>query len=333
MRVMVTGGAGYVGSHVAAALAESGHAVTIFDNLSEGHIEAIRELDLPLIQGDLLNPEDLALALDQTKAEAAVHMAARCLVGESVEHPDLYWRVNVTGSLNLLEAMGRAGAELLVFSSSAAVYGQPDGEVIEETAPTEPVNPYGQTKLVFERALADFAAAGRIRYMALRYFNAAGAHSGGAIGEDHSPETHLIPNILGSRPDGAGLKIFGTDYDTPDGTAVRDYVHVQDLARAHVLALEALARGGGSAAVNLGTGEGSSVLQVLEAARRLAGRELPAEEAPRRAGDPARLVASNRLAGKLLGWAPERGLDEIISSAWRWHSEHPLGYNGARDKG
>jgi UDP-glucose 4-epimerase len=317
-----------VGSHVCAALKEAGHQVAVFDDLSEGHRGAVDALDLQLVEGDILSAEDLDRAFERTAAEAVVHMAARCLVGESVENPALYWRVNVVGSLSLAEAMARAGAKVLVFSSSAAVYGQPDADVIEESAPTEPCNPYGRTKLVFEQALRDMAAAGALRYAALRYFNAAGAHSSGLIGEDHPVETHLIPNVLRAALDGGKqLKIFGTDYPTPDGTAVRDYVHVEDLARAHVLALERLADGAPSGAYNLGTGEGSSVKQVLDAASRITGREIPAEEAPRREGDPARLVASNSLAHNDLGWVPERDLDLTISSAWHWHSKYPSGYN------
>jgi UDP-glucose-4-epimerase GalE len=317
-----------VGSHVCAALKEAGHQVAILDDLSEGHREAAAALDLPLIEGDILSGEDLDLAFGQTAAEAVVHMAAKCLVGESVERPAMYWRVNVAGSLMLAEAMARADAGVLVFSSSAAVYGQPEVEVIEEDAPTEPCNPYGRTKLVFEQALGEMAAAGALRYAALRYFNAAGAHSSGLIGEDHPVETHLIPNVLRVALDGGrSLKIFGADYPTPDGTAVRDYVHVEDLARAHVLALERLADGAPSGTYNLGTGRGSSVRQVLEAAAKITGRDIPAEEAPRREGDPARLVASNSLAGNDLGWNPQRDLDLIISSAWHWHSKYPSGYN------
>ena len=327
MRVLVTGGAGYVGSHVSAALLEAGHRVTAFDDLSEGHPEAAEALGVPLLKGSILSAADLDAALGRSRAEAAVHMAARCLVGESVENPGLYWRVNVIGSLTLAEALERAGVRMLVFSSSAAVYGQPDGGIIEETARTEPCNPYGRTKLVFEQALADLAAAGRLRYVALRYFNAAGAHASGRIGEDHPVETHLVPNVLkAALGSGKPLKIFGTDYPTPDGTAVRDYVHVEDLARAHVLALERLAGGAPGGRYNLGTGRGSSVREVLAAARRVTGREFPAEECPRRAGDPARLVASHDLAGRKFGWSPQRSLDDILESAWRWHTTHPRGY-------
>jgi len=371
MRVLVTGGAGYVGSHVAWALAESGHAVTVFDDLSEGHRAAAGKL--PLIQGDILSAEDLGRAFKRTGAEAVVHMAAKCLVEESVRQPALYWRANVVGGLRVLAAMQRAGAGLMVFSSSAAVYGQPDRELIDERAPREPCNPYGRTKLVFEQALADHAAvagcqlpvasnrqppsgsrlkarAARAacrpdegsrpgatdgvqghwpcRFVALRYFNAAGAHASGQIGEDHPVETHLVPNLLKAALSGGAepLKIFGTDYPTPDGTAVRDYVHVEDLARAHVLALEYLAGGGGSFAANLGTGRGSSIREVLAAARQVTGRDFPAKEAPRRAGDPARLVASNALAREKLGWEPRRSLQDVIASAWKWHSEHPAGF-------
>jgi UDP-glucose 4-epimerase len=328
VKVLVTGGAGYVGSHVCAALKTTGHQVWVFDDLSEGHREAVEALGIPLITGSLLSESDLDRAFGETGAEAVVHMAAKCLVGESVEQPALYWRVNVIGSLMLAEAMIRAGAKSIVFSSSAATYGQPDVEIIDETAPTRPCNPYGRTKLVFEQALADMSAAGQLRYAALRYFNAAGAHASGTIGEDHPVETHLIPNILkaataGSEP----LKIFGSDYPTPDGTAVRDYVHVDDLARAHLLALERLQLGAESRSYNLGTGHGNSVQQVIETAREITGLEIPAEEAPRRPGDPAWLVASNALAHSDLGWSPELDLKAVISSAWHWHSKHPSGYN------
>jgi UDP-glucose 4-epimerase len=326
MKVLVTGGAGYVGSHVARALRESGHEVAVFDNLSEGHRRAAR--GCVFLKGDLLNARSLDRGLAKFPAEAVVHMAAKCLVGESVEKPGYYWQQNVVGSLALLEAMGRAGVKLIVFSSSAAVYGQPDRELIDEAAPKAPCNPYGTTKLVFEHALADHSAGGLLRYAALRYFNAAGAHSSGKIGEDHPVETHLIPNLLTAALSGGAkpLKIFGTDYPTPDGTAVRDYVHVEDLARAHVKALEYLAGGGASIAMNLGTGRGSSILEVLAAAKKVTGRDFPTENSPRRAGDPARLVASNALAGEKLGWKPERSLEDIIASAWKWHSKHPQGY-------
>ncbi len=328
MKVLVTGGAGYVGSHVCAALKAAGHEVWVFDDLSEGHREAADALSLPLITGNILSESDLDRAFSESGAEATVHMAAKCLVGESVEKPEFYWRVNVIGSLMLAEAMARAGAELIVFSSSAATYGQIDVEVIEETAPTRPCNPYGRTKLVFEQALADMSAAGQLRYAALRYFNAAGAHASGTIGEDHPVETHLIPNILKAATGGGKpLKIFGTDYPTPDGTAVRDYVHVDDLARAHLLALEQLRLGAESKSYNLGTGQGNSVKQVIETAREVTGMEIPAEDAPRRPGDPARLVASNALAHSNLGWSPELDLKTVISSAWHWHSKHPSGYN------
>jgi UDP-glucose-4-epimerase GalE len=318
MKVLVTGGAGYIGSHAARALRARGHAPVIFDNLSRGHREAA--LDAPVITGDLLAPESLAAALAGRGFEAAMHFAALTYVGESVGHPDLYYRNNVAGTLNLLAALRVARVNALVFSSSAAVYGNPVRIPITEDHPKAPVSPYGRTKLMVEEILADHDAAHGLRYAALRYFNAAGASADARIGEDHDPETHLVPRVLmaaaGEIP---AVTILGTDWETPDGTCIRDYIHVEDLAEAHVLALERLAGGGRSGAWNLGTGTGHSVREVIACAERVTGRKVPAEEGARRAGDPAVLVASPEKARRELGWqARQPGLEAIVASAWRW---------------
>ncbi len=324
MNVFVTGGAGYVGSHVVRRLIEGGHTVRVLDNLSEGHAGAVPEG--VLVRGDLVDAGGLRDAL-AGGFDGVMHFAARCYVGESMEHPQQYYFNNVVGTLNLLAAMRAAGVERFVFSSSAATYGVPRQVPIPEGHPQAPINAYGQTKLDVEHALAYYAAAYGLGYGALRYFNAAGAAPDAAIGEDHDPETHLVPIVLqaalGKRE---GVRIFGTDYPTRDGTCVRDYVHVWDLAAAHVLVMEAIEPGQGLA-YNLGNGTGYSVREVIEVARRVTGRDIPAEDAPRRPGDPPELVASSGKIRRDLGWGPEHpALETIVETAWRWHESHPDGY-------
>ncbi|MFC7334013.1 UDP-glucose 4-epimerase GalE [Rhodocista pekingensis] len=316
--VLVTGGAGYVGSHTCKLLAASGYRPVVYDNLSRGQRAAVRWG--PLVVGDLTDRARLDEAFAAWQPSAVIHFAALTYVGESVEKPALYHHVNVGGSRTLVEAATAAGVDRLVFSSTAAVYGTPLRTPIAEDHPLRPINPYGETKLRVEELLA--AAAPRLRSVALRYFNAAGADPEGEIGEDHEPETHAIPlaiqAVLGERRE---FRIFGTDYPTPDGTAVRDYVHVMDLAQAHLLALEHLERGGAGTQVNLGTGSGTSVAELLRAVARAAGRPVPSVTAPRRAGDPPVLVADGRRARELLGWQPRfDSLDAIVETAWQWHT-------------
>lgn len=317
--VLVCGGAGYIGSHMAHWLATRGVRVTVLDNLSTGHREAVRWGEL--VEADLLDPASLERAFDGRRFDAVMHFCARSLVGESMTQPYAYYANNVAGTLNLLEAMRRHGVDRLVFSSTAAVFGQPVAECIDEEHPKAPINPYGASKLMVERILADAAAAYGLRSVALRYFNAAGASAAAGIGESHAPETHLIPNVLrAALGTGPGLKVFGDDYPTPDGTCVRDYVHVDDLAQAHHLALDFMDGHEGAQVFNLGNGQGFSVLQVIAAAREATGRDIPYTLAPRRAGDPAVLVASSDKARTVLGWRPAHAeLAPIIASAWRWH--------------
>jgi len=321
--ILVCGGAGYIGSHMTQWLHAQGHAVTVLDNLSTGHREAIRWGDW--IEADLLDPVSLERAFQGRHFDAVMHFCARSLVGESVSQPYSYYANNVTGTLNLLEVMRRHGVDQLVFSSTAAVFGNPVASLIDEEHPKAPINPYGASKLMVERILADAAQAYGLRSVTLRYFNAAGAMPQHGIGEAHLCETHLIPNMLrAALGTGAALKIFGDDYDTPDGTCVRDYVHVEDLAQAHGLALDFMGRHGGAHAFNLGNGQGFSVREVIAAAGKVAGREVAFDIAPRRGGDPARLVASSSKAREVLGWHPRWiELVPIIESAWRWHREQP----------
>lgn len=318
MHVLVCGGAGYVGSHACLALARAGHEVTVLDNLFAGHREAVRWG--PLVEADILRPETLDAGFAR-KVDAVMHFCARSLVGESVTDPVAYYQNNVAGTLNLLEAMRRHGVDRLVFSSTAAVFGNPVSDVIDEEHPKDPINPYGASKLMVERILADAAAAYGLRSVALRYFNAAGAAADEGIGESHEPETHLIPNALKAAAGaGAGLKVFGNDYPTRDGTCVRDYVHVLDLADAHLRALDWMDREPGAHRFNLGNGNGFSVLEVIEAARRVTGHDIPYEIAPRRAGDPPVLVASSALAREKLGWTPKYDrIEPITETAWAWH--------------
>lgn len=328
--VLVTGGAGYIGSHIVRRLREVGREVLVVDDLSEGHRVAVS--DAPLVVGDFGDPELLDELFGSHDVGVVVHMAASSLVGESVSHPGRYYENNVVRSLRLLEAVRRYEAGGIVFSSTAAVYGDPVDVPIQESHPTVPANPYGETKLAFERALGWYHLAYGVRYVSLRYFNAAGAHPDGDIGEDHSPETHLIPRLLRSVLDGGPpTPIYGDDYPTSDGTCVRDYVHVMDLADAHVLALEALERGSAEAeSFNLGNGEGFSVLEVVETVSRVTGQRPPTERAPRRPGDPAILVASSERAVRRLGWRPKLPrLEDIVRTAWTWHRDHPGGYGEA----
>ncbi len=320
MHVLICGGAGYIGSHMAKMLAARGEQVTIFDNLSTGHREAAQWGRL--IVGDLLVPADIDRAFETGSYDAVMHFSAKSLVGESVIHPDRYYLNNVVGTINLLNALVRNRIEKFIFSSSAAVFGNPEYTPIDERHPTRPINPYGKTKLMVEGVLADYGQAYGLRSVSLRYFNAAGADPEAVIGESHDPETHLIPNILLSvaRKGGQSLKVFGDDYDTPDGTCVRDYIHVNDLCDAHLRALDHLNRGGRTEIFNLGNGHGFSVLEVIRAATLVTGGDIPYTVAERRAGDPPVLVASAAKARTQLGWEPRyTGLEEIIDSAWGWH--------------
>ena len=320
MNILVCGGAGYIGAHMCKMLVEAGHAVTVFDNLSTGHREAVRWGNL--VVGDLLIPEDLARTFSGAAFDAVMHFSAKSLVGESMGRPDLYYRNNVIGTMNLLDAMVVHGVATFIFSSTAAVFGMPEYTPIDEAHPQRPINPYGQSKLMVEHMLADYDRAFGIRSVCLRYFNAAGADASGAIGESHDPETHLIPNVLRSvlNPTANALKVFGSDYPTPDGTCVRDYIHVTDLCDAHLRALDHLKRGGKSDIFNLGNGTGFSVLDVIRTAEAVTTKKIGYEVVDRRPGDPPVLVASSAKATQTLGWKPRHAaLSEIIESAWRWH--------------
>ena len=319
MKILVTGGAGYIGSHVCKELEKKGHDVVVYDNLEYGHSDLARWGTL--VQGDLLDRAVLGSVFRKYSPEAIMHFAAYAYVGESVTDPAKYYRNNVLGSYNLAEAARAHGIEKIIFSSTCAVYGVPEGVPIKEDMALDPINPYGNTKLAIEKLLEDYGAAYGMRSVRLRYFNAAGADPDAETGEDHAPETHLIPLVLdaalGRRE---AITIYGDDYETEDGTCVRDYIHVQDLARAHVLALEYLVNGGETTAVNLGNSRGHSVREVVEAARRVTGRDFKVVMGTRRAGDPPALVGSNEMAKSVLGWAPERGdMETILQDAWRWH--------------
>lgn len=322
MHVLICGGAGYIGSHMAKMLAARGERVTIFDNLSTGHREAVQWG--PLIEGDLLVPADIDKVLQAGGYDAVMHFSAKSLVGESVSHPDRYYLNNVVGTVNLLNALVRHRIDKFIFSSSAAVFGNPEYTPIDEQHPTQPINPYGKTKLMVESLLADYDHAYGLRSVSLRYFNAAGADPEATIGESHNPETHLIPNILLSvtKKGGPALKVFGNDYSTPDGTCVRDYIHVNDLCDAHLRALDHLNGDGRTEIFNLGNGRGFSVLEVIRTASSVAGKDIPYIVADRRVGDPPVLVASAAKARRLLGWEPRyTELEGIIETAWRWHRE------------
>ncbi len=317
--ILVTGGAGYVGAHCCLALARAGHKVVTYDNFSNGHRQFVKWG--PLVEGDIRDKARLAAAFAEHKPEAVLHCAALIEVGESVKHPDRFYDNNVTGALVLLDVMREAGVNAFVFSSTCATYGEPQRLPMDETHPQNPVSPYGWTKLMVERASADMAAAYGLKFAHLRYFNAAGAAPAEGIGERHNPETHAIPlalfTLLGRRD---GFKIFGQDYETRDGTCLRDYVHVLDLADAHVRAVERLLSGGASLAANLGTGDGVTVRELLDAIARVTGKSVPATPAPRRDGDAPALVADNALAKRELGWTAARGIEATIADAWEWHA-------------
>ena len=323
--VLVTGGAGYIGSHTAKALRLAGSRVVIFDNLSAGHREAA--LGAALIEGDIRDVDAVRRAIRDSRASAVMHFAARLLVFESMGDPAGYYDNNVRGTLATLEAMAAERCRLFVFSSTCAVYGEPAEVPLVETHPTVPINPYGQTKLAVEQALPHYERAYGIRSIRLRYFNAAGADPDGELGEDHDPEIHAIPRAFQAAAGGPPFEIFGEDYPTPDGTCLRDYVHVSDLADAHIRALQRLEQGGASATYNIGTEQPSSVREVLAAVERAVGRPVPRRSAPRRPGDPAVLYASAARIRADLGWVPQRAaLTTIVSDAWRWHSTHPRGF-------
>lgn len=321
MNIFVTGGAGYIGSICVEQLLESGHSVTVFDNLTEGHRRAV-DSRAPLIVGDLQHRAEIEAAIRDAHPDAVMHFAASALVGESMQDPSKYFRNNVAAGINLLDAMVACRVPGIVFSSTCATFGLPDRVPIDETLPQRPINPYGESKFLFERILHWYHTIHEVKYVALRYFNAAGASA--RFGEDHRVETHLIPNVLqvalGQKE---SVEIYGTDYDTPDGTCIRDYIHILDLAQAHVLALSARA----SASYNLGTGGGKSVREVIEACEKVTGTKIAAVAKPRRPGDPARLIAASEKITRELGWQPRfQSLEKIIESAWKWHRRHPHGY-------
>lgn len=321
MKIFVTGGAGYIGSICVEQLLNQGYEVVVFDNLSEGHRAAV-DPRAGFIHGDLQIPTSIHEAIAGAKPDAVMHFAANALVGESMVNPSKYFKNNVTGGLNLLDAMVGNGVKKFVFSSTCATFGPPDTVPMDESLPQRPINPYGESKLLFEKILRWYDEIHGLKYVALRYFNAAGATE--RFGEDHRIETHLIPNVLkvalGQRQ---SVDIYGTDYETPDGTCVRDYIHIVDLAQAHILALKTEE----SACYNLGTGGGSSVKEVIDTCRRITGHAIPANEKPRRPGDPPLLIAASAKIQKQLGWQPKyQSLEKIVESAWAWHQKHPRGY-------
>lgn len=325
MRVLVTGGAGYIGSVTSRLLSEAGWDVLILDNFEKGHRAAVKGFEVA--EGDIRDAAFLETVFSKCDFDAVVHFAAYIEVGESVERPLAYFRNNFCGGLNLIDACVRAGVKRFVFSSTAAVYGMPAEVPVTEDAPAAPINPYGHSKRNVEIALEYCRRAHGLSYAALRYFNAAGAHPDGTMGEDHRPESHLIPRILAAAREGRGVAIYGTDYPTPDGTCVRDYIHVMDLAEAHVLALEAIRDEGAGEVLNLGNGRGFSVREVISTAREVTGIDIEVREGPPRPGDAPALVASSQRAREALGWRPRFDeLGTIIETAWRWHEGHPKGY-------
>jgi len=325
-RVVVTGGAGYIGSHAVRALVDAGHDVAVLDDLSAGHAEAVPK-GVPLVRAAIHDSDAVRRLLDEHRADAVMHFAAWLAVSESVRKPLEYYQNNVAGTLSVLEAMRDAGVKRFIFSSTCAVYGEPQTVPIVESLPKQPINAYGETKLTIERALAHIERAHGVKWIALRYFNAAGAHPSGAIGEDHADEIHVIPLAIRAANGGTPLKVFGEDYPTPDGTCLRDYIHVSDLADAHLKALAALERGAPSDAFNIGTGTPHSVKSVIDTVSRVIGRPVAWESAPRRPGDPAVLYAASDRARRELGWQPQYAdLEVIVRHAWQWHSTHPRGY-------
>ncbi len=319
MKILVTGGAGYIGSHFVSHLLKHHHEVCVLDNLVRGHIEAVPK-NVLFEEVDLINYEGVVAALKKFTPDAVVHFAAFAYVGESVEKPDMYYQNNVVGSLNLIKACASLSIKKFVFSSTCSIYGNPINIPISEEEKSQPINPYANTKLVIEMLLKDFEVAFGIKSVCLRYFNAAGAHLSGEIGESHNPEPHLIPIVLftaqGKREK---VLVFGNDYNTKDGTCIRDYIHISDLADAHLKALNYLNDGGKSEIINLGTGNGNSVLEIIEKAKIICSKDIPYEIVSRREGDPAILVADNRKAKSILGWSPKYGIEEILKSAWQWH--------------
>lgn len=319
-KILVVGGAGYIGSHMNQYLKEQGCQVTVLDNLSNGHREAVAVSGCEFIHGDMCNIAQLYDLFSRRSFDAVMHFASSILVGESVQHPSLYYRNNITNTLNLLDAMLHNGIRKFIFSSTAAVFGNPVYTPIDEAHPTQPINPYGYSKLAVERILRDYDAAYQLRSVSLRYFNAAGAHPEGLFGESHEPETHLIPLILqvasGVRD---SISVFGSDYDTPDGTCIRDYIHIMDLCQAHWLALQQLLDGGNTSCYNLGNSTGYSVREVIDTVARVTGRNIPVRMDERRAGDPARLIANAEKARRELGWQPAfSDLETIVTHAWQW---------------
>ena len=321
MKILVVGGGGYIGSVCAELLLDQGHGVTIFDNLSEGHRRAL-DPRAEFVEGDLVDRQSIEKTLAKQQPDAVMHFAANALVGESMQNPSKYFRNNVANGLNLVDAMISAGVAKIIFSSTCAIFGPPERVPIDETMPPRPINPYGESKLAFEKILRWYGEIHGLKFVSLRYFNAAGASA--KFGEDHRVETHLIPNVLkvalGQKPN---VEIFGTDYETPDGTCIRDYIHIVDLARAHILALNATK----SDFYNLGTGGGASVREVIDSCRKITGSNIDIVEKPRRPGDPPRLIASSEKIKRELGWQPQfQSLDAIIESAWKWHQKFPRGY-------
>ena len=324
--ILVTGGAGYIGSHVVKELLCQGHQPIVFDNLQTGHRKAAE--NAPFIEGDLSDTKKLKETFQSYSIHAVMHFAADCLVGESVLDPVKYFKNNVKNGLQLIEILEDFKIKKIVFSSSAAVYGNPKEIPISEEHPCVPTNPYGETKWIFEKVLQAFHDAGKLDFISLRYFNAAGADPEGELGEDHSQETHLIPLVIKAALDGTSVAIYGKDYKTPDGTCVRDYIHVTDLAKAHLLALRKLEQGKLSGIYNLGNGNGYSVREVIETVKKVTGRKVTAMDSPRRPGDPAWLVASSEKIRNELGWIPKYpDLETIVETAYKWHRNHPKGYN------